>query len=31
MMGDMLTAVQQKLPIKIILFNNSSLGFVAWK
>ncbi|WP_455032830.1 ubiquinone-dependent pyruvate dehydrogenase [Lautropia mirabilis] len=29
MMGDMLTAVQQKLPIKIILFNNSSLGFVA--
>ena len=28
MMGDMLTAVQQKLPIKIILFN-SSLGFVA--
>lgn len=29
MMGDMLTAVRQKLPIKIILFNNSSLGFVA--
>ena len=29
MMGDMLTAVQQKQPIKIILFNNSSLGFVA--
>lgn len=29
MMGDMLTAVQQKLPIKIILVNNSSLGFVA--
>lgn len=29
MMGDMLTAVQQKLSIKIILFNNSSLGFVA--
>ena len=29
MMGDMLTAVQQKLPIKIILFNNSSLGLVA--
>ena len=29
MMGDMLTAVQQKLHIKIILFNNSSLGFVA--
>lgn len=29
MMGDMLTAVQQKLPIKIILFNNGSLGFVA--
>ncbi|MDO4637936.1 MAG: ubiquinone-dependent pyruvate dehydrogenase [Lautropia sp.] len=29
MMGDMLTAVQQKLPVKIIVYNNSSLGFVA--
>ncbi|MBB3348339.1 ubiquinone-dependent pyruvate dehydrogenase [Sphingomonas sp. BK069] len=28
LMGDMLTAVQMKLPIKIVVFNNSSLGFV---
>ncbi len=29
MMGDVLTLVQQKLPVKIIIFNNSVLGFVA--
>ncbi|MGO6883398.1 ubiquinone-dependent pyruvate dehydrogenase [Rhizobium ruizarguesonis] len=29
MMGDVLTLVQQKLPVKIIVFNNSVLGFVA--
>jgi pyruvate dehydrogenase (quinone) len=28
LMGDMLTAVQMKLPIKIVVFNNSTLGFV---
>lgn len=28
MLGDMLTAVQEKIPIKIALFNNGSLGFV---
>lgn len=28
LMGDMLTAVQMNLPIKIIVFNNSTLGFV---
>ena len=28
LMGEMLTAVQMKLPIKIVVFNNSSLGFV---
>jgi pyruvate dehydrogenase (quinone) len=28
MMGDMLTAVQLGLPVKIIIFNNGSLGFV---
>lgn len=28
LMGDMLTAVQMDLPIKIVLFNNSTLGFV---
>jgi pyruvate dehydrogenase (quinone) len=29
LMGDFLTLVQQKLPVKIIIFNNSVLGFVA--
>lgn len=29
MMGDILTILQYDLPVKIILFNNSSLGFVA--
>ncbi|WP_027687771.1 ubiquinone-dependent pyruvate dehydrogenase [Rhizobium leguminosarum] len=29
MMGDVLTLVQQNLPVKIIVFNNSVLGFVA--
>ena len=29
LMGDMLTAVQMKLPVKIVVFNNSTLGFVA--
>ncbi len=29
LMGDMLTAVQMQLPIKIVVFNNSTLGFVA--
>ena len=29
MMGDFLTLVQQKLPVKVVVFNNSSLGFVA--
>ena len=28
LMGDLLTTVQEKLPIKIVVFNNSSLGFV---
>lgn len=28
LMGDMLTAVQMNLPIKIVVFNNSTLGFV---
>ena len=28
LMGDLLTAVQEKLPIKICVFNNGSLGFV---
>lgn len=28
LMGDMLTAVQMKLPIKVVVFNNSTLGFV---
>jgi pyruvate dehydrogenase (quinone) len=28
LMGDLLTTVQEKLPIKIAVFNNSSLGFV---
>jgi pyruvate dehydrogenase (quinone) len=29
LMGDFLTLVQQKLPVKVVVFNNSSLGFVA--
>lgn len=29
MMGDFLTLVQQGLPVKVIIFNNSVLGFVA--
>ncbi|MFS2108515.1 ubiquinone-dependent pyruvate dehydrogenase [Sphingomonas sp. Sphisp140] len=29
LMGDMLTLVQEKLPVKIAVFNNGSLGFVA--
>jgi pyruvate dehydrogenase (quinone) len=28
LMGDVLTLIQQKLPIKIIIFNNGTLGFV---
>ena len=28
LMGDLLTAVQMKLPIKIVVFNNGTLGFV---
>ena len=28
LMGDMLTAVQMNLPIKVVVFNNSTLGFV---
>lgn len=28
LMGDMLTIVQEALPIKIVIFNNSKLGFV---
>jgi pyruvate dehydrogenase (quinone) len=29
LMGDFLTLVQQKLPVKVVVFNNSTLGFVA--
>ena len=29
LMGDFLTLVQQKLPVKIVVFNNRTLGFVA--
>src|SRR3546814_1607562 len=29
MMGDILTISQYDLPVKIVIFNNSSLGFVA--
>jgi pyruvate dehydrogenase (quinone) len=29
LMGDLLTLSQQKLPVKLVIFNNSSLGFVA--
>jgi pyruvate dehydrogenase (quinone) len=28
LMGDLLTAVQEELPIKVVVYNNSSLGFV---
>lgn len=28
LMGDLLTLVQEKLPVKLLIFNNSSLGFV---
>ncbi len=28
LMGDLLTAAQMKLPIKVVVFNNASLGFV---
>jgi pyruvate dehydrogenase (quinone) len=28
LLGDLITAVQEKIPIKIAVFNNSSLGFV---
>ncbi len=28
LMGDLLTATQMKLPIKVVVFNNSALGFV---
>ncbi|GJG94882.1 ubiquinone-dependent pyruvate dehydrogenase [Cupriavidus pauculus] len=29
LMGDFLTLVQQRLPVKVVIFNNSVLGFVA--
>ena len=29
LMGDFLTLVQQKLPVKVVIFNNGTLGFVA--
>ena len=28
LMGDLLTAVQEEIPLKLIVFNNGSLGFV---
>jgi pyruvate dehydrogenase (quinone) len=28
LMGDFLTLVQQDLPVKVVVFNNSSLGFI---
>ncbi len=28
LMGDLLTLVQEKLPVKLLIFNNGSLGFV---
>jgi pyruvate dehydrogenase (quinone) len=28
LLGDLMTAVQEKLPIKVVVFNNGSLGFV---
>jgi pyruvate dehydrogenase (quinone) len=29
LMGDLITLVQQKLPVKVVIFNNGVLGFVA--
>jgi pyruvate dehydrogenase (quinone) len=29
LMGDLLTLVQEKLPVKVVVFNNGTLGFVA--
>ena len=29
LMGDLLTLMQEKLPVKVVVFNNGSLGFVA--
>ncbi len=31
LMGDFLTLVQYDLPVKVVLFNNSSLGMVEWE
>jgi len=28
MLGDLLTAIQEEIPIKVVVYNNSSLGFV---
>ena len=28
LLGDLLTAVQEKIPLKVVVFNNGSLGFV---
>jgi pyruvate dehydrogenase (quinone) len=28
LLGDLLTAVQEKIPIKVVVYNNGSLGFV---
>jgi pyruvate dehydrogenase (quinone) len=28
LLGDLLTAVQEKIPLKIVVFNNGTLGFV---
>mgnify|MGYP003347026286 CR=1 FL=1 len=28
LLGDLLTAIQEKIPIKVVVFNNGSLGFV---
>ena len=29
LMGDLITLAQQKLPVKVVIFNNGALGFVA--
>ena len=29
LMGDLITLTQQKLPVKVVIFNNGTLGFVA--
>jgi pyruvate dehydrogenase (quinone) len=29
LMGDLITLIQQKLPVKVVIFNNGTLGFVA--